>query len=242
MGYQTETDKIKIQEIIEKNPGIYLSKITEIIKLNISEVENIIRELEKENIIHCSFESGYKRYFKSKKTEHIHENKVYEIREIIYQLIKEKPGLYLSKIAEHLEMSVPLAEYHLSSLEKSGKIVTIKEKGFRRYYTKTEELGAFDRKTIALLRQKLPLQIVILLLKNSQMRHKDLMNHFDLAPSTLSYHLSKLLKQGIIDVKTYGKEKGYQIVNKRVLISYLTKYKIYTMAENLGDTWFDIKY
>jgi DNA-binding transcriptional ArsR family regulator len=93
-----------------------------------------------------------------------------------------------------------------------------------------------------LLRQKIPLKIVLLLLQSSPLKHKDLQEKLELAPSTLTYHLNKLLKDNIIDLQTHGEDKGYHITDKKLVLMYLTKYKLHTMVEGMSDIWDDISY
>ena len=103
-------------------------------------------------------------------------------------------------------------------------------------------MGVSDKKLLALFRQEIPLKIVFLLLQKNPMQHKELLKHFDIAPSTLTYHLNKLLRDEVISVQKYGEEKGYLIADKKVVIEFLRKYKIYKMMNNFNDIWGSINY
>ena len=235
-------EKQKIHDLILKNPGIYISKIAELINMKISQVEQYLKDLELDGIIITTDESGFKRYYINDKNQGVYASKISDTRKNIYELISTNPGLYLSEIAEKLSMRVSLAEYHLTYLERNNVITTIKEEGYRRYYIESQEPGAQERKILGLLRQEMPLKIVLLLLKHKNLQHKKFLDYFDVAPSTLSYHLNKLLKLGVIEVNTYGKEKGYSIKNRRAVIGFLTSYKLISMAKSFGDMWSDINY
>jgi len=163
-----------------------------------------------------------------------------ETRRKIYDLIAKNPGLHLSKIAELLGMRISLVEYHLFYLEKNELLVPVDEAGYNRYYVKGE-IGTADKKALALLRQNFPLRIVILLLKCDSSQHKELLQNLDCAPSTLSYHLKKLVKCGIVSVQSYGEEKGYSIVDKPMVTRLLVKYKPYSLIESFKDVWVDLK-
>jgi len=162
-----------------------------------------------------------------------------ETRRKIYDLVDKNPGLHLSKIAEILSMRISLVEYHLFYLEKNQLVVSANESGYTRYYVKGE-IGTEDKKVLALLRQNVPLRIAILLLKCESSQHKELLQNLDVAPSTLSYHLKKLVKCGIISVQTYGVEKGYSIINKEMVTRLLIKYKPYSLIESFKDVWVDL--
>jgi len=83
-------------------------------------------------------------------------------RKKIYKLISKNPGLHLSMIADLLNMRISLVEYHLSYLEKNELIVARKEQYYKRYYVK-DRVGTRDKKVMALLRQEMPLRIVLFL-------------------------------------------------------------------------------
>jgi predicted transcriptional regulator len=161
-----------------------------------------------------------------------------ETRRKIYDLVAKNPGLHLSKIAKLLGMRISLVEYHLFYLEKNQLVVPVNESGYTRYYVKGK-IGTEDKKVLALLRQDVPLRIVILLLKCDSSQHKELLQNLDVAPSTLSYHLKKLVKCGIISVQTYGEEKGYSIINKEMVVRLLIQYKPYNLIESFKDIWID---
>ena len=162
-----------------------------------------------------------------------------ETRREIFSLIKNHPGLHLSKISELLNMRVSLVEYHLLTMEKNEVISSIKETGFKRYYIK-DEIGAQDKKVLSILRQEKPLKIILFLLKNPNSRHKEILQNFEMAPSTLSYYLKKIVKKGIISVDTYGDEKGYSVVNEKRITRVLILYKPYAVLDSFKDIWKDL--
>jgi len=136
-------------------------------------------------------------------------------------------------------MRVSLAEYHLLQMEQRQEIIAIKsEKGYyKRYYTKNSELGIDDKKLLGVLRHDIRLKIVLLLLRHKQMRHKDIHQHLDIASSTLSYHLTELIKKQVVAVQTYGEEKGYVLVNRKEIYSLLMKYEFQQFAKDFSDVW-----
>jgi len=164
-----------------------------------------------------------------------------EIRRKIYNVIKRDPGLHASKIAEIMVIKGQLADYHLQYLEKKEIITAIKEGGYRRYYVKGT-LGAKDKRRISILRREVPLRIVLFLLKNQNSQHKDILQHIDIAPSTLSYHLKNLEKHDIIAVRSIEGQKRYKVLNEEEITEHLIRYKPYTRIESLKDTWIDLKW
>ena len=160
-------------------------------------------------------------------------------RRNIFNLIKENPGLHLSKIAETLGMRISLVEYHLIFLIRNQIVIAVKESGYLRFYVKGR-VGFQDKKILSLLRQNIPLRIVLYMLKNSECKHKDICFNIEAAPSTISYHLKKLVKCGLLSVQTYGENKGYTIVNRDIIIKILIHYKPYNLIDSFKDIWVDL--
>jgi len=161
-----------------------------------------------------------------------------ETRRKIYDLVAKNPGLHLSKIAGILKMRVSLVEYHLAYLVKNQVVKAVKEAGYLRFYVKGK-VGTEDKQVLSILRQEVPLRIMLFLLKNVRSQHKDILQNIGVAPSTLSYHLKKLNKYGLITVKTYGDEKGYSVTDREKVVNILVQYKPYNLFESFKDIWID---
>jgi predicted transcriptional regulator len=159
-----------------------------------------------------------------------------ETRKKIYHLIDKHPGLNLSTIADLLQMGVSLVDYHTRHMENHELITIVKEGGYKRYYVKGK-IGAEDKKFCELLRQEIPLRIVIFLLNNPNSQHKDILKHFDIAKATLSYHLKKLVMKEIICVHVHGEEKEYCVTNEKRVIRFLIQYKPSQVLKRFKETW-----
>ncbi len=164
-----------------------------------------------------------------------------EIRRKMYNIILENPGLHASRISELLGIQSQLADYHLFYLERQDLVTAVKEEGYRRYYAKGV-LGSSERKWIALLRQEIPLRIVLLLLKKPMLYFKEIVVELAVAKSTCSYHLKKLVKHGLVQEHIAGKDKQYTVVNEDVILNLLIRYKPYSRIENFEDTWMDLRW
>src|SRR4030042_5557081 len=127
----------KIYSLILHNPGLHLSKIAELINVNISEVERYLRYVEDTGVIGSNKEEGYIKYYIEERRINTRNKRRIDRKRKIYDLIVQNQGLHLSKIAEMLGMSLPLAEYHLFQMEKTGEITSVKDtKGYyKTYYT-----------------------------------------------------------------------------------------------------------
>lgn len=234
-----ELDLQKIYDCIKNNPGVYRIKIAELLNIPLTIVERYLSHLEKNNLITSVDEQGVLRYYVKQKHLGFRAKKMLEIREKIYHLILQNPGLHLSKIAEMLQMRISLAEYHLLQLEQSNRIIFIKDGDYyKRYFIQNNGLADHEKKILGLLRQEIPLAIVLYLVKNPSARHGELLDNLHLTTSTLTYHLKKLVECDIVQEPAFG-AKGYKIKDRGLIIRYLKKYKIYTLVECFKETWAD---
>ncbi|PNX53300.1 MAG: hypothetical protein BV458_05110 [Thermoplasmata archaeon M9B2D] len=162
-----------------------------------------------------------------------------ETRRKIYDTISKNPGLHLSKIADLLQMRISHVEYHVYFLEKHEIITSEKSTGYKRFYVKGT-ISTQDKRYLSVLRQKTILRIVLFLLKNDTVQHKDILENVPVSPSTLSYHLNKLVKNNIIEVQRFGENKGYQIKNKQEIIAWLIQYQPFNLYEEFTNVWKDL--
>ena len=83
------------------------------------------------------------------------------------------------------------------------------------------------------------MKIVLFLLKNPHSKHREILEHFDIAKSTLSYHLKKLVKNGIISDVSINEGQGFTVIDEEKIVRFLIKYKPSRVALGLKDTWID---
>ena len=234
----------KIHAAVSRNPGMEIEKIADLLNMKIDQAEIYIRSMTEHKEINESKEGNVIRYYVGESSLLSQQDRrASDTRIRLYSLIMQNPGLHLSKIADVLEMSSPLAEYHLSYLEKNSYIMSVPdEKGYyKRFYVASSEVGREDKKQLALLRQEQLLKIVLLLIKHQVLRHKEISEKLKISPSTLSYHLNKLVEQGIIEVATFGEEKGYTLKNSREITWMVRRYKLDQIIEGFKNTWSDLE-
>ena len=81
----------------------------------------------------------------------------------------------------------------------------------------------------------------MLLLKKHSLKHKEIGKKLGLTPSKLTYHLNILEDNEIIDVCTYGREKGYSLKDRkeivRILNNYILKIELHIAIEEFKNAW-----
>ena len=195
-----------------------------------------------------SFEEGWKRL-----RDKLDVQEYYRLFDTILRLILEEPrkaGEYLINIIAPLKMgwnNLPIggnfftAKHYLQilpNLQKSGLISIEKIEGYKRCYI-CGKIGLEDKKILVLLKQDIPLQIVIFLLKHPYSRHRDILKNLNISSPRFSYHLKKLVKHEIIESSKFGEDIGYIIINRELIVKLLIQYIPSSITKMVKDTWKD---
>ncbi|MBC7129338.1 MAG: winged helix-turn-helix transcriptional regulator [Thermoplasmatales archaeon] len=160
-----------------------------------------------------------------------------ETRKKIYELIASSPGLHKREISRKLNLSLSTVDYHLHYMERKNLVVAKEDRRYRRYFV-TEKTSPQDSRIISLLRQETPRKILIFLLENPNAIHRDICESTGKAPSTVSFHIKKLVEADILEEISLGKEKGYNIKNKDRVIDVLITYRS-TFLDRAVDKFLD---
>ncbi len=160
-------------------------------------------------------------------------------RKKIYETIVLNPGMHFRELQRFLSIPVGMLEYHLSVLEKNGLVVSKDDGRYKRYFANTT-MTQEERKIMGLLRNNITRNIVIFLLENGRSKHADILRNFDISPSTLSYHLNKLVKKGIVVRESIGRENYYEIRHPETVANTIIKYRksfLDSVVDNFAEWW-----
>lgn len=129
----------------------------------------------------------------------------HELRRKLLDLVVRYPGLHLREIARLAELSVPHAQYHLRVLERNALLASQRQgENLRFYPTKASPVGdvptlsAADRDLLHLLRRPTVFGLLVHLLVEAPLALTDLARRCRVSPSTMSYHLERLLGRGLV--------------------------------------------
>ena len=160
-------------------------------------------------------------------------------RRKIYEAIALNPGLHFREIQRRSNIPVGVLEYHLMVLEREGMIVSKIDGKYRRYFANTT-MTIEERKIMGALRDTISRRIVIFLIEQVKVKHSEIANHLKISPSTLSYHISKLMKYGIILKEIDGRETYYSVKDRDNLARVIIKYRksfLDSLVDNFAE-WF----
>ena len=145
-------------------------------------------------------------------------------RRQIYSYILKHPGLHEREISRQINIPLGTVDYHLFFLKKRGLVIDRSDGRYTRYYI-TGKIGTRDKKIIAVLRQSVLRKVIMFLLLNPDSFHREICDHLGLAPSTISFHLSRLADLYIINRVQIGRETKYQVEEPEYISDLLITYQ-----------------
>jgi predicted transcriptional regulator len=121
-----------------------------------------------------------------------------EKRRAIYNFILDNPGIHQREISQKMNIPRTTLKYHLSFLKKCGLIALVDEKNFSRYFV-LDEVKKKDRQWFKLIRQDTRRKMLLIFILFYGVSRMDLSRELEMTPSTIDFHLKKLLKAGVIE-------------------------------------------
>ena len=152
-------------------------------------------------------------------------NEFSDPKEMILMHINNIPGIRYRELLRLTGLSNGVVEYHLSALEKSSQIRVDRQKENRttRYYSISIPTQESD--ILRHLRNDVSRQIIKFILEHDLCTFIEIVEHLHKAASTVSWHLKRLKKAGLISVKYGGEYQLYQIMNPGLVADVIYKYK-----------------
>lgn len=145
-------------------------------------------------------------------------------RQNLYSMIAQSPGLHFRELQRRTKMATGQLLYHLNWLQKKSIIKTITDGQYLRFYT-FDSLSEEERKVIELTRQESIRHILIHLLESDCDNHENIVRHLGLSPSTVSWHMKKLVNSNIVSKEVDGRKSFYHINDVNLVKKILVKYR-----------------
>jgi predicted transcriptional regulator len=145
-----------------------------------------------------------------------------ENRTRIYDYIKKNPGAHLRMITRELEVGMGATQHHLDILERSGKVRSRRINIYRHYYA-VEVLEA-EHNILAFLRQETAMDILTYLMEHPKSTQSDIINFKGFSAPTISWHMSRLEKAGLVNSIKDGRTMIYSIADIQSISTALKTY------------------
>ena len=161
-----------------------------------------------------------------------------ETRRKIYQMISKYPGLHLRELARKIDIPKSTLVYHIHYLQKKNIISSSDSKGYDRFFI-SENFNKKNKDIIAVIREKVPLNLILYFCIIPSSNQKDIVafaekwekHHVKIPrtlkkhPTTLAFHLNKLIELGLIDRIQYKNEVIYTLKDHELIFDLLITYK-----------------
>jgi predicted transcriptional regulator len=146
------------------------------------------------------------------------------IRKRIFDYIRVNPGVHFRVMQRDLELAVGQLDFHINAMLKSEVIVKEHVSGNVGFFVR-DKFTKQEKDALSLLRREIPRGIILYLLENPGSNPGTLLEHFTFTGATLSYHLRRLERIGILKAETIGRERKYSIGDEEMVKSLLIMYK-----------------
>ena len=157
--------------------------------------------------------------------EQLDEALALDVRNKIYKAIGKNPGLHFRELQRRTKVATGSLQYHLEFLQKRHLIRTDKQGKFVRYYSvRGKQLGE-DQKIMNLLRQESLRKILLFLLSKKRANNEKIAAVVALSPSTVSWHMLKLVEAGVVERRRVGRKTFFYIVEPERTVDLLRTYK-----------------
>jgi predicted transcriptional regulator len=147
-----------------------------------------------------------------------------DARRDIYELVQRAPGTHLRGVERELQLPLGQILYHLDYLERKEMLVAKKDGGFKRYFLRNR-LSRREKDYAAAFRHTVPRRVTLHLLTTPGLTHRDLLDHVDVSASTLSFHLAKMVENGVLERVTGNGETRYTVADAAVATDVLVEFK-----------------
>jgi len=147
-----------------------------------------------------------------------------EARRRIYEYILATPGTHLRGVHRAVRLPFGQVLYHLNYLEKLDLVVVKKDGKFSRYFVKNL-IGRREKDVISVLRHEVPRTISVLLLFYKELSHKQILEHVEVSPSTLSFHLAKMVDAEVVTREQRGRESIYRLADELLVTKTLIRHR-----------------
>jgi predicted transcriptional regulator len=156
-------------------------------------------------------------------------------RKKIYLLVKKYSGCHLRELERLSKLPLGTLKHHLDYLTKYDLILRDKQGSNLRYFS--SDLEAENSHLLGVLRQKSLRDIILSILAHGNCTHKFLVTSTHLSPSTISWHLKKLLREKILKLE----EKTYALlIPEEAIVKLLITYKesfLDSLVNQVIDMW-----
>lgn len=145
-------------------------------------------------------------------------------KKTVIDYVKSHPGTHIRRIAKELGLGLGDLRYHLHILEKEG-LVRTRRSGLYKFVYPSNMFGDKQITILSLLSQETPSEILLFLIQKPGSTQKALVEQLRLTPATISWHMDRMVKEGVIERIKIGKFVEYHVtVSSDDVITFVQNY------------------
>lgn len=130
-------------------------------------------------------------------------------KESILKTIQETPGINLSELMKKTGMETGVITHYLDQLERQGVVKSQKASKHRRYYG--ANISEEEYPIIRNIRKPTKKQILFQIIVEGKPSFKELTLKIHKSPSTVSWNLSELIEEGVIEKCVQNGKERYRV-------------------------------
>lgn len=134
---------------------------------------------------------------------------------IILQTIQNNPGIHVRGLIDQTGLENGVVTHYLDKLEKEGKIKSKKYSRYRRLYSLDVDEDEFD--IIRNLRKPTKKKILFNIIVKGNCSFQDIVSKTDKSSATISWNLSELINNNIVEKYKKDGKVFYKIKNMKLL-------------------------
>lgn len=164
------------------------------------------------------------------------------LRRRIVETVAAHAGIHLRKLAEELGVAVSTLEYHCYQLVRTGHLATRDTGGYKAFYP-AQGVDRRDKDVLYVVRHEAPRRICAHLILNPGATPKELKEVLGLAGATLTFHLNKLRKAGLMEEEPAGRTKRLRVVDPERVANVLVSYRqsfVDQAVDRFASAWLDL--
>ncbi|QAU12000.1 winged helix-turn-helix transcriptional regulator [Halorubrum sp. BOL3-1] len=120
-----------------------------------------------------------------------------DTRTQIRRHVRDTPGVHFNQVGRDLDIATGQVQYHLRRLVRNDELAIERVGGRTHYFAPS--FDSCERRALAFLRRETARGILVRLHADGPKRPKTLANDLDLARSTVSWHVSALVENEIVE-------------------------------------------
>lgn len=159
----------------------------------------------------------------------------YKTRRRVFLLVSGNPGINESELVRLSGLNRGSVRYALEYLERHGLVASSPEEKFVHYFP-SNKVGSAQRAILKRIQRSIPRSLVVYVLLNPGAGFGQIAAEFDLSASTVSYHLDRLVRAGLMERESRGRESFFRLTEPEAVSDVLVTFQESYLAD-LMDRW-----